>query len=207
MATLQTVIDSARYDLRDVGDMEYDDGQLVDYMNRMFVVMDNILIYHDSDILRTNATVTLSAAAKTAALPTRSDYTSKLWYGQRPLEKRSLAEVEYRWHLNDQGSVTGQPNYWSYNAANYFFDITADQEYSLTAYFHQKTPTKVITDDMPYNDLFNEYMRESLIVMAQKAREDKVVNVDQQFHRYFEDIAQRVVMSRKWNPRTYHIEF
>lgn len=276
MATLQNIIDSARYDLNDVGGMEFDDVQLVNYLNRMFVVMDNILVTHNSDLLRTSASISLAAGGNTATLGTRSDVVTNLWYKGREIEKRSLDFVLYDYHNNNYAAVsgtadtdtanklvdssatfstngvavgwrafnttdattalvtsvdsettlgfasdlfpdgdenyvvsnnTGEPNYWAYNAGNFYFDRISASALTLTAYFHQKTATKVITDDMPYQGLFDEYLREALIVMASKAKQDNIVNVDKQFYNYFEQIALRHIISRKFNPKIYYIDF
>ena len=55
MATVQSIIDSARYDLVDYVDgvglgIEFDDTELLNYMNRMIGILDSNLVSLNSDL-------------------------------------------------------------------------------------------------------------------------------------------------------------
>ena len=44
MATVQTVIDAAKYDLRDFGAKDFNNAQLIHYLNRCILLLDRIFI-------------------------------------------------------------------------------------------------------------------------------------------------------------------
>lgn len=207
MATVQTIIDNARYDLGDFGGQKYDDVQMLHYMNRIVPIVDDILIALDSDFTKTSAAVTLSSGANTATLPTRCDHILKIWYGSDLLLKESLDVLMYRYQINNASSTTGLPSYWAHNATNIYFNIEADQDYALTAYYHVRTATLAVTDNMPFNDVFNEFFREAIVSMAQKAKDNQITPVDQQFYSTFKHIAERYVISRNKNLKKYWKDF
>lgn len=207
MATVQNIIDSARYDLGDFGGQRQNDTQLLNYMNRVVMVLDDVLISLDSDFTKTSASATLSSGSNTMTLPTRCDSIIKIWYGSELWLKEDLDKVMYRYQINNATSATGSPQYWAHNSANVFFNIEADQDYALTVYYHIRSATLAIGDNMPYSDTFNEYLREAIISMAQKTRDKQITNVDQQFYSTFKHIAERYVISRNTERRKYGIDF
>lgn len=207
MATVQTILNNARYDLGDFGGQKWDDTQLLHYMNRVVPILDDALISLDSDYTKTTAAVTLSSGGNTATLPTRCDNIIQMWYSTDLWLKEPLEVVMYRYQLNNSTSTTGTPQYWAHNNTNIYFNIEADANYSLTAVFHQKSATLAIGDNMPYNDTFNEYLREAVVSMAQKAKDNQITNIDQQFYGTFKNIALRYVVSRNMKYRNYHKDF
>ena len=207
MATVQTIIDSARYDLGDFGGQKWDNTQLLNFMNRVVPVLDDALISLDSDYTKTTASVTLSSGGNTATLPTRCDHVVKVWYDSDLLLKESLDSLMYRYQINSSSSSTGLPQYWSHNNTNLYFNIDADDDYDFDVYYHVKTAALALTDSMPYSDSFNEYLREAVISMAHKAKDNQIPNVDQKFYGMFKSIAERYVISRNAELKKYWKDF
>lgn len=203
MATVQDIITSARYDLRDFGGQKLNDAQLVDYINRIIILLDRILINKCSDFTMSSTSMTLSAGNNTATAPTRGHIIDAVFNDSVLLMKESLSDVMYRYQMNNESSSTGTPYYWAYNNGTVYFNIEADVEYTFTVYYHIRTDTLAITDTLPYNDFFNEYIREALVIMASKARDDKIVNVDQQFYTMFKAAVNDAVIGRNFTAKRW----
>jgi len=205
--TVGELIRSARYDLEDRGGQKWDDDQMVDYVNRVIQLLDKILITQNSDFTMTHSTTTLPSGDNTVTQPTRSMRITALYRGTNLIYKDELANIMHVFQLNDENSVTGPPNYWAHNATNFYFDIEADDDYTLDAYYHVKSAKLTILSYMPYDDYFNEYIREALVVMATKAKDNKPVNVDMLFLNMFKQAVSSVVVGRNHVKNYYYLGF
>jgi len=207
MSTVQEIITDSRYDLGDFGGQKYNDVQMLHHMNRIVKILDDILVSLESDYTKTSSEVILLTGDNTVSMPTRSDKIQWVWYGTDRLLKEPLDTVMYRFQLNDATSTTGLPSFWAYNNANLYFNIEADADYTFNVYHHIKTDTLSLTDDMPYNDEFNQYLREAIVSMAQKVSDNQIPGVDQQWYGSFKNIVERHVVSRGIKQKNYHIDF
>lgn len=207
MATAQTIIQNARYDLGDFGGQKYNDTMLLHYLNRMIPIFDSVLVALNSDFLKTSASVSLASGSNVAALPTRCDKVSQVWLDTDLWLKEPLDLVMYRYQINNSTGSSARPSYWAYNADNLFFNVDSDDDYTLTVYFMQRTATLALTDDMPYNSLFDEFFREAIVTMAHKAVDNKVPGVDGQFYASFKAMAERHVISRNMKYKNFYIDF
>ncbi len=205
--TVGDIITSARYDLGDFGGQKYDDDQLVDYVNRIIVLLDEILITQNSDFTLTSGTATLNSGEYSFTAPTRSHIIIAIFDGTRQLIKESFADVMYRYQINNESSTTGSPSYWAYNNGNIICNVEADDDYTLTVHYHVKTAALTIIDNLPYNDFFNQYIREALVTMASKSVDDKVVNVDKEFYMLFKHAVASAVVGRNFVSKPYHLGF
>jgi len=205
--TVGDIIASARYDLRDFGGQKFDNDQLVDFVNRIIILLDELLITKSSDFTMTSADVTLSSGEYVATAPTRSHKVVQVYDGTNTLTKESLVNVMHMYQMNNESSTTGEPRYWAYNNGNLYFNVEADDDYTLKAIYHVKTATLTLIDNLPYNDFFNQYIREALVVMASKAKDDKIVNVDREFYTMFKNVVNSTVVGRNFVPKTYVLGF
>lgn len=205
--TVADIIQSARYDLRDFGNQKFDDAQLLNYANRIIKLLDELLIVRNSDFTMKHAVATLADGDNTAGSPTRTHTIVLLYIDTKRIIKEPLANVMEKYHMNKEGSSTGEPGYWAYRGDNIYFNIEADDDYTLDAYYHAKTAELSLDDDMPYNDFFNEYVREGIVNMAEKAREDKVAKIDAQFYNMFKHIVDTAVIGRNFVPKNYNMGF
>ena len=142
MAIVQTLITSARYDLRDYGKgLIFDNAELLDYLNRMVGIMDSTLASLDSDLVeaQSDGDVTLAEDAKYADIS--SDLNSGLWDSIKDvwidtdkLTQLSVDKMRVKRIWNS--STSGQPNYWALSETNLLFEYDADDDYSLDIYYN-----------------------------------------------------------------------
>lgn len=207
IATVADVIASARYDLRDFGGQKFDDDQMVNYVNRVIPLLDRLLIKQNSDFTMTVGTNTLSSGEYTSTAPTRSELIVSMFNSTEEIYKESLKSVLYRYQMNNESSITGPPNYWAYNNNSLVFDIEADANYTLDVHYHVNTTTLTTSGNMPYNDWFNDVIVQAIVIMATKAKEDKIVNPDMQFYELFKREVNSAVVGRNHVPKRKHLGF
>jgi len=199
--SVSDIIKSARYDLQDYSGVKWNDAQLLNYVNRIIKILDDLLIAWCSDFTIHHATTTLSSGENTITPP---DYTNNivlLYIDSVTIIKKSMIDVAALYQCNKENSSTGKPSYWAHNNSNIYFNIESDDDYTLDAYYHIKTSTLALTDYLPYNDFFNEYIREAIVMMSTKTKDDKIINVDMQVYKLFQSIVDSIVVSRKHIPR------
>jgi len=337
MATVQSVIDSARYDLVDFVDgvgvgIEFDDAELLDYMNRMVGLLDSNLSSLNSDLVEskdethetttgqdyvdlsstlnsgnwldirsvwlgsnklekvsldalrcanmhrsgnatptiwalsnrkimfpqgcsaitdlsdgyastdwanvdinaydetTDVTITANAVAQYCTLPVASAPTTA---GQKYRMKYTVANLVSTWTLQD---FTGAQDIGTVDAAeadtfNWTVDSGLTGGYRLTSvandssgdftlfklynfadvltiFYDKKTASLALTDSMPYNDTFNEFLREMLVLCAKAKKEGILSQADGMFNTMFRSRAMQEEISRGFIPRTYnYMEF
>ena len=133
MATVQTIIDSARYDLVDYVDgvglgIEFDDTELLNYMNRMVGILDSNLVSLNSDL-----TEAIDETHETTAGQSYVDLSSSLnsgnwldirsvWLGANRLEKVSLDRLRYESMFNTANQT---PRVWSLAGRKIYFPAPA----------------------------------------------------------------------------------
>lgn len=206
MATVATLLTSARYDLKDFSGQMWDDTQLVDYLNRVVIVMDNVLSSLRSDrCIDYNATATLSATDNSVAVPSNTNQVLDVWIGSDLKYKTTPQDIYARRIYN--GGATGEPQHWAPTDETMIFDYTADDDYTIKIIRTVKTATLTTSSNMPYDDKFNEYFREAVINMAHKAKDNAVVNVDSMYFEEFKRIAMMDVVTRGYVPTYYYKDF
>ena len=78
----------------------------------------------------------------------------------------------------------------------------------LTIFYDKKTATLVLTDSMPYNDTFNEFLREMLVLCAKAKKEGIISRADGVFNSLFKQRVMQEEISRSFIPRNYnYMEF
>lgn len=353
MATVQSIIDSARYDLTDYVDgvgigIEFDDTELLNYMNRMIGILDSTLVSLNSDLTEakdeTHETTADQAYVDLSSTLNSGNWLDirSVWLGETQLQKVSLEHLRHEsmfktanesptiWALSGRyirfpapasGPTELMPNQvdrdfsgasaWAdvdlaagsgsydetgdlslvagaagagdyctlavasapmtagqkyrvkYDLDNvseswYLQDFTGAQNFGtmdtdddgstqntlnfrvdsgltggfrvaaiandavgdfdnfklynwsdcLTIFYDKKTAVLALTDSMPYNDLFNEFLRE-MLVMCAKAKKEGILNrADGMFYRLFKMRAMQEEISRSFIPRNYnYMEF
>lgn len=204
MATVLSVITSARYDIKDGAARDPVDDVLVDFVNRAVHILDSQLSSLGSDFVHQTETLTLSAAANSVSIPTRCIRVRSLWISTDELDKMSTdAMYNRRKYL----STTGQPDFWANEGANIIFDKTADAEYSITAHFDQRVDTLVKTDSMPYSDEFNEVIREAIVMMARNRDGQKKTYGAADIEMAIKNVAVQKIIAKNFIPRTRWLSF
>lgn len=127
MATVATMFTAARYDLRDFGAQNYDDTQLIEYLNRAIKLMDSVLIARHSDLLQTHTYVKLDAEANRVALPTNTLLITRVYIDSDRLTQDSLDHLLYRKHYNESRTVMDTSD-WTASGDEYYQTLSVDPE-------------------------------------------------------------------------------
>lgn len=113
MTTVATFIDSARYDLRDYqSGLEFDDDELIEYINRMARALDNILISLNSSYVHGTSSHILADPAISINLSSSLnsgnwDSIKAVWIEKNRLEKIPLDHLFYKRKFNQTQIVEG----------------------------------------------------------------------------------------------------
>ena len=266
MATVDQFIDSARYDLRDYQTgLEFDDEELLEYINRMSSVLDSTLTALNSSFVRGVETEIISAPsiqfnAKSLVNSGNWDTIKEIWIDQNRLEKISVDLLDYKrkWNTtvetsgyalivggtyeilarttldfttcgasaNTVGAIfvctvtgtlgtgdavntwnTGEPQFWAQAGPNILFEISTGSTYVLNLYYNKKTAVLALTDDMPYNDTFNEVFRELLVMHAKAKKEGGIAPSEQMYSAVFRRVALETQIRTDFKPKYYRIGF
>ena len=353
MATVQSIIDSARYDLVDYVDgvglgIEFDDTELLNYMNRMVGILDSNLVSLNSDLTEaideTNETVAGQSYVDLSSGLNSGNWLDirSVWLGANRLEKVSMDRLRYEsmfhtanetpttWALSGRkiyfpapstgptelmpnavdrvfsaasawtdvdlasgggsydetddlsllAGATGAGDYctlavasapmtagkkyrFKYDLDNvveswYLQDFTGAQTFGtmdtdddgtiqntlnfrvdtsitggfrivavandaagdfdnfhlynwsdcLTIFYDKKTATLSLTSSMPYNDIFNKFLREMLVLCAKAKKEGIISRADGVFNSLFKQRVMQEEISRSFIPRNYnYMEF
>jgi hypothetical protein len=303
MATVQSIIDSARYDLVDYADgvgvgIEFDDVELLNYLNRMVGIMDSTLASLNSDLVHeTEEDIDNVADQDYIDLVEMNngdwDSIRSIWIGDNRLTKIPLDQIYYkRKFLSDsaepkyfalEGTVvqyecpaesadtdvvihynrkhrplvlsqsttftavastdictlgatlnwnkidgpvtvsnsggalpTGlstSTNYWviRIDDTTFYFATSrgaamAGTDLDLTT---NGTGTQTVsqTDIMPYNSIFDEFLREMLVMHAKAKKEGGIEKPELLYMSIFRGRAMQEEIRRGFNPTPYYIDF
>ena len=200
--TVQTILDAAKYDLRDFGARDFGSTELIHYLNRCILLLDRVLISMNSDQTLTESTVTLSSGDNSVSVPTT--YTvniRQLWNSdEEPLYKMGPMEL-YERRMAREGD-TAEPNYWSHIQNNIEFEVEADDDYVFTVY-HDRTSTVLTatTDDMPYANVYDDYLREVMVMMARSKVDKQLLQSDAVYSQTFKSIVHQDMVNRNFVPK------
>lgn len=204
MALASEIITSARYDLRDADSTEYADAELLDYLNRAQVQLYSVLLGLHSDwVHTTDSNTTLAKDDNSVAVPDDFASVRSVWIGDDQLQK---TDVDYVYYRRKFISGTAQPVNFAPEAATLIFDYTADDDYDLTIYYNKNSTDLALTDNMPFNEEFNQPLRQAIVLQA-KSRNEYDILGDAALFDFFTDASLAKVISRNFKPKGYRINF
>jgi len=204
MAKVSAFFTTLRYDLRDFSGQDYDDTQLLIYFNRALRILDTELMKLRSDRTMTSDSVTLLTDDYSVDVPTNCSTVRYIYINQ--VLKRELS-IDSITRMRILDTSTGEPSYWSQHNDTIEWDKTADDDYTCVVMYDKWSGTLGLTDDMPYNDDFNNYLVQGTCIMANAAKKDEIVPTDQQVHSLFRSVLSRDVIVRNFKKRTYVMDF
>ena len=143
MTTLTNFIESARYDLTDYETgLEFDERELINYLNRMIVLVDSTLNSIDSDLLFGNEADIDCVADQDYVNITdmnngKVDSVQEVWLGLNRLQHITVSEMyrKRKWY-----STSGVPQFWALEGNHILFETDSDSAYTtLTITYKKKT--------------------------------------------------------------------
>lgn len=196
------LIASSRYDLRDGNITQWTDPELLDYLNRNVRVLQTALASVKSDWSKKHVDVSLLSGNNYVDVPTDFMTPRNLWDGTDEIYKESIDNVEYY----QRESLTGSPSYYAVKQDEIIFDKTATETVDLRLEYNFKNEDLLLTSDLPYNDDFNDDLREGVIIIA-KNRNERLATPSLGLMKMYSQAAQARVISRNHTKKRYRLDF
>lgn len=211
--TVSTFLSNIKYELNDPGGQNYDNTYLVNILNRGIKILDRELISINSDLVIKYAQDTVTSSNNYLELNNTVDTIMRMYISQEELVKKPMEWILRR-RIDVIGSTTGQPKYFSVwikptssNGRRVAFDYTADQDYTIDYIYKELTSALTLTSYMPYDDMFNDYLIEGVVALCQKAKEDKIVQIDEYWRQLFRTYLLQTSLSVSTRPKYYNLDF
>ena len=206
MSTALTVLNGVRYDLRNYSDIDFDTTQMIVYLNRAITTLDYSLIAHNSDWTLNRGTVTLSADATTATVPTGALNIREVWVEQRRKENLDQMEVFYKAEFRSDGN--GEFNYWCHYGDTIKVEVAPADDTTLTVYY-DKASTAIAdqTSTMPYQGRFDNLLREATVLLCESKKYKNPQQADAAYAAIFDRIVQQDTINRKFKKKNYRLDF
>ena len=206
MATVASVLDGMRYDLRNYGDFDFDIDLLVHYLNRALKILDQRLVSMNSDQLFTQGNVTQADEANYATCPTGCLAIREAWISQDRKTNVSMAELYYRRQFRTGDEA--EPNFWTHVQNQIQFEVPSDQEYTIKL-MYDKASTALVAggSTMPFNDVYNDILREVTIQMCIHKKYKKDSQTDAVYAQIFDQMLQMDMVNRTWVKKEYKLDF
>jgi hypothetical protein len=196
MALVSAIITSVRYDINDPNSTAFADTELLDYLNRAGEHVHKLLIQQDSDLVKSKQTITLAEDDEDYSL--ESDYwTTSFAYvdgADTNLGRISMGELA----VMPASSYQGEPkSYCIINDTFYVRPVPTSSEDgdSLYHWYFPKWTDLETTDNMPFNDLFNQAIRQ-FVAMTALNRDEYNVQVETGLLGMLEQEALKIAISR-----------
>jgi hypothetical protein len=208
MAKASAIIDSARYDLRDYGTgVNIGDTELLEYLNRMLQWYGQVLSNMESDWVYEVDTSTAAVIGQDyVAAPTDAHSVREVWIGTDKIDQVSVPEIyrKQKWYTGN-----AKPIFWALDSENIVFQQGSDDTHSLHIHYNQLPAiiTDAASDDMPWNDRFNETIIQSLVIYSRAKKDDTVERPDQMIENMFRTRAMAETIRRNFVPKRYYIDF
>lgn len=210
MATINDLIESARYDLRDYQTgLEFGVDELVLFVNRQIRTLESILAAQNSDLVHGVASLTLASGANSLDISSvlnsgNWDSIRSLWNGATQIYHIPLDDVYYKRQIQ---SLTGTPNFYALSSVSFIFDATADANYTLTCYYNSKSAALTIASTTPYNGIFDDMLREMLVMHAKAKKEGLIGKSEMQYSELARKRIMEIDLRRRFVKKPYYIDF
>lgn len=162
MTTAIELITDARWDIKDEEAVQYSDAMLLSFLNRGLRPLCSTLASLNNDWVNESTTLTLDAAAEYTTLPT--DFISGICVR---ISSTDLVKKPVSWVRGERiGATAGQPGYFAIQGTSLMFEKAADVEYSIILEYHKSAAAVTINNDMPFNDEFNDIIRQFISLVC-----------------------------------------
>jgi hypothetical protein len=191
MATIDSEIVKARYDIRDEDATQYSQDMMVDYFNRSIRALSDFLGSVRSDWVLEALTDTISASDNYVALP--ADFASPILV---KIDDNPLSQQKPVFILEQQETASaGTPEYYGIHQLNMIFERAVVSDTSVYIQYNTKPSAVAIGGSMPYNDEFNDVIRGAVVMLA-KNRNERDISGDYALHSFYRDTVMAKTMLR-----------
>jgi hypothetical protein len=207
MATVATLLDGVRYDLRNYADIDFDSPQMIHYLNRAVRTLDYTLQQHNSDWTLTTSDVTLSSGNNSVNVPTATTFNIReVWFDNDRKENLEPMAIYYKREFRE--SETAEPNFWAHVKDTIIFEVTADQNYTVTVYYDVYTATITAeSDSTPYEGRFDDALREAVVLLCESKKYKNPQQADAAYKLVFDAIVFQDVVNRGFIKKNYKLDF
>lgn len=202
MATVEEMIRSARYDLHDETEKNYSWWMMLDYGNRGLRGLITTLTATNSDWVNTTADLRLTQNRNSVSLPKYfiSDISARI--GSTYLIKKPVSVIRDK-RMN---TGTGTPNYYGIQGTTLIVEALVTEITTIVLEFHQGVAPLAPGDNMPFNDEFNDILRQFIVIMC-KIRNELYLMNDIAIRDFFYQALFSKLVSRNHIPNTIKTEF
>ncbi len=103
-------------------------------------------------------------------------------------------------HFERKWGSPAAPYYWAWEGTDIIFDNIADQAYGLIIHFSQKSDTLQMSSSMPYNDEFNQEIRQGVVIIGENVY-DEFSQLSAALERLFKGSARTKQLNRSYVKR------
>jgi hypothetical protein len=210
--TVQSFLNELRYENRDFTKHDYDDPQLVVYLNRVVRVLANELSRIRASAVQTVISYTLDDGAWTIDLSTSPQVIAvrDMYVGQLKIRKKPVEWIHKFRAINDDPSAAKPVRFaWLRYSNALIFDYGNNSGSGVTCrtILDAKPTALTLGGNMPWTDLYNDWIREALLTFSSKAKKDNIVPTDAMFQQLFKLKAQREEIHGRMNQKRYYMDF
>jgi hypothetical protein len=215
MANAISVVNDARYDLRDYGTgVNIGNTELLNYLNRVLRIWGRELCRMDSDYTHATASTSTSVANRYIAAPTTAHHIRDVWIGTDQLTQISSREMDEKRKWYDVSSATAKPQFWALRGANILFQQLPNQDASSNDWVvnvhYNALPaaiTSLSSSAMPWGSTYDDHITQSLVYYARAKKDDTTERPDAAIAKMAKEEAAGQHISRNFVKKGYYIDF
>jgi hypothetical protein len=205
MTTVADTLTALKYDLRNYGNIDFDQDQIMHYMNRSVKILDARLVAFNSDQTFTQTALTLPISQNYATCPAQTLAVREIWHNQ--IRKTNLPMNELYYRRRFRTTQTAVPHFWTHVQDQIQFEVTADQEYAMTIIYDKASDTLTAGGNMPYNGDYDNAIRETTVQMCIHKKHKVDSPTDAVYAQIFDQILTNDIVNRRFTRKLYKLDF
>jgi hypothetical protein len=215
MANAISVVNDARYDLKDYGTgVNIENVELLNYLNRVIRIFGKELCRVNSEYTHTSTSTSTSASTAYIAAPSTAHHIRSVWIGTDKLTHISSNEMDEKRKWYDISSAQAKPQYWCHRGANILFQQQPGQDASsadwVCTIHSNNIPAAITSIDssaMPWASHYDDHLIQSLVFYTRAKKDDTMENPDAAIAKMARQMAVGEYISRNNVRKGYYIDF
>jgi len=202
MATAAELILSARYDVRDSDKTQYSDAMMLDFLNRGVRGLVVVLAMAKSDWVNTTEDLILPISTNETDLPEYFISDKSAVIDTTYLIKKPVSTIR---DMRLSGG-TGKPSSFAISKTNLIVETTVATAQTITLEFNQGVAALLLAADMPFNDEFNDVLRQFIVLLC-KTRNEYTLVGDAAIQDFFYQALFSKLVARNYIPNIAKTKF